>query len=69
MHMLQGTPFQLWEVSKSRQHQKSPEVTTIQDLNLMGRNALLDFKIDVTALMRSKVCSVSKPLDINLHDA
>ena len=28
--------------------------------------ALLDFKIDVTALMRSKVCSVSKPLDMVL---
>ena len=44
-------------------------VTTVHDLNLMGRKALLDFKIDVTALMRSKVCSVSKPLDINLHSA
>ena len=63
--------FRIKATSEEPRHETQIEfnVTTVRDLNLMGRKALLDFKIDVTSLMRSKVCSVSKPLDINLHGA
>ena len=62
--------FRIKATSEEPRHETQIEfnVTTVRDLNLR-RKALLDFKIDVTSLMRSKVCSVSKPLDINLHGA